>query len=166
MYRCEVKIIKRSSGRSSVAAAAYRSGEKLTDERTGQVHDFTRRKTPIATEILTPDGAPAWTRDRAQLWNRVEAAETRRDAQTAREFLLSLPRGLPPAAGRDLVRGYVREHLVARGMIVDVAYHDEGGENPHAHLMATMRPLDGQDFAARKDRTWNDRERMAEWRPG
>ena len=163
-FHSTLKVISRSSGRSSVAAAAYRSGERLTDERTGRVHDFTRRRTPISTEILTPDGAPAWTRDRGQLWNRVEAAERRWDAQTAREIEVSIPRELSPAAGRDLVRRYVRSQFVARGMIADVAYHGEGTEQPHAHIMLTMRPLAGDDFAKTKDRSWNDRRRAQEWR--
>ena len=167
IYRCSISVVSRSAGRSAVAAAAYRSGERLTDERDGgKVHDYTRRTTPISTEILTPDDAPAWTRDRGQLWNRAEAAERRSDAQLAREVQLAIPVELSPAASRDLVREYVREQFVSRGMVADVAYHDLGGDQPHAHVMLTMRPIDGEDFAKRKERTWNDRERMAEWRPG
>ena len=155
--------MSRSSGRSSVAAAAYRSGERLTDERAGKVHDFTRRRAAISTEILAPDGAPAWTRDRAQLWNRAEAAERRRDAQTAREIEVSLPRELSATENRDLVRRYVRSQFTRRGMVADVAYHDLEGDHPHAHILLTTRPLDGDRFG-NKNRTWNDRKLGQAWR--
>ena len=92
IFRFEMKLVRRAAGRSIVAAAAYRSGSKLIDQRTGESVDYTRRQGVIHTEILAPQGAPRWALDRARLWNAVEAGERRKDAQLAREAILALPR--------------------------------------------------------------------------
>ena len=159
-------IISRGEGHSVVAAAAYRAGERIVEMRTGQIHDYRRRSGVDSTEILAPAGAQSWTRDRATLWNRVEQAERRRDAQLARAFDLALPRDLDAATNQALTREFLLRHLVSRGMVVDVAFHDLDGPNPHAHPLATMRELDGHGFAARKNREWNGRELVSECREG
>ena len=93
IYHLEGKIISRSQGRSSVAAAAYRAAEKMVDERTGLTHDFTQKEHDVAhAEILLPEGAPAWMAERSELWNHVEHIEKRKDAQLAREFNITLPK--------------------------------------------------------------------------
>src|ERR1700675_62396 len=97
IYRFEAKVIGRSAGRSSTASAAYRAGEALTDERTGLAFDYSRRRGVLHSEIMAPADAPDWMRDRAQLWNAVEKAEKRKDAQLSREILLSLPHELTHA---------------------------------------------------------------------
>ena len=84
IYRFSAEIIGRGKGYSATAAAAYRAGERIEDERTGEVHDYRRRDGVLHAEILAPEGAPAWARDRAKLWNAVEQAERRRDAQLSR----------------------------------------------------------------------------------
>lgn len=140
-----------------MAAAAYRSGERLTDERQKLTHDYTRRDDVTHSEIITPDDAPAWAKDREQLWNRVEAAEKRKDARTAKETLVALPRELTPDQHREALREFVREQFTSRGLVADVAIHvpkaRDGGEQPHAHILTTTRPLDGDGFAKGKDRT-------------
>ena len=163
IYHLNAQIVKRSEGASAVAGAAYRAGEQLVDERTGEVHDY-RRKAVDGSVILTPAGAPAWTRNRAQLWNRAEAAERRGDAQVAREVRVAIPCELPAPAGRDLVRKFAEEQFVDRGMIADIGFHGEGGPNPHAHILLTMRPIDRDEFSKRKDRSWNDRSALHQWR--
>ena len=84
-YHCSVKIISRSSGRSSVGASAYRSGEKLYNQRDGQTHDYTKKSGVVFNTILTPDHAPDWTKNREQLWNQVEQIEKSKNSQLARE---------------------------------------------------------------------------------
>ena len=163
IYHLNAGVVKRSEGHSAVAAAAYRAGEKLADERTGEVHDYTRRGGVNASEILAPAGAPAWALSRETLWNRVESAERRKDAQVAREVRVAIPSELSRDAGRDLVRDYVRREFVDSGMVADVAWHDEGGNNPHAHILLTMRQIDRDDFG-KKVRTWNDKETLVGWR--
>ena len=83
IYHCSAKIIGRSSGRSSVGAAAYRSGTKLHNEYDGLTHDFTRKKGIAHSEILLPPNAPVAFADRLTLWNAVEQIEKGAQAQLA-----------------------------------------------------------------------------------
>lgn len=167
IYHCSVKVISRATGRSAVAAAAYRSGERLTDERLGKCHDYTRKSDIEHREIMAPDRTPDWMLDRSRLWNGVEAAEKRKDAQLAREVEISLPRELDAEGRRTLVDSYVREQFVSQGMIADVSLHrghsTDGQEQPHAHVMLTMRDLTGEGFG-KKNRDWNAAERLEGWR--
>lgn len=169
IYRFSAKVIGRSSGRSATAAAAYRSGELVRDERTGLEHDYTRRQGVIHSEIIAPDNAPEWMKDREQLWNAVEAAERRKDAQLSREIQLALPHQLDDAQRLDLVRGFVKDEFAARGMVADVSIHaaDAQGDdrNHHAHVMLTMRSLTDTGFG-NKERAWNDEKLLEHWREG
>ena len=166
-YRFEAQIISRSDGRSSVACAAYRSAALLYDERTGETHDYTRKSGVVHEEIMLPEGAPPWAADRQQLWACVELAEKRKDAQVARELLLSLPHQLTHEQRVELVQRFVREVYVAQGMIADIAIHlphrDGDHRNHHAHVMLTMRGIEGEGFGG-KVREWNDRALLAKWR--
>ena len=163
IYHFNAQIVSRSTGASAVAGSAYRSGERLTDARTGEAHDYRRRDDLDGAEILAPREAPAWAQDRAQLWNAVEAAERRKDAQVAREVRVAIPRELRPDDGRALVRDYAQRAFVDRGMVADLAYHGGQGENPHAHIMLTTRPLTPEGFGP-KNRDWNKKEQLASWR--
>lgn len=166
-YRFEAQIISRLDDRSSVACAAYRSASLLFDKCSGETHDYTRKGGVVHEEILLPDGAPSWTSDRQQLWSAVELAEKRKDAQVARELLLSLPHQLTHEQRLELVRRFIGEQFVAKGMIADIAVHlpHRNGDhrNHHAHVMLTMRSIDGEGFG-KKDRSWNDRALLQEWR--
>ena len=163
IYRLSADVMKRSAGRSATAAAAYRAGADIADERTGQRFDYTRRRGVLHSEIMAPADAPAWMRDRAQLWNAVEKAEKRKDAQLARDIELALPHELSHAQRVELVRVFVGAEFVARGMVADVAIHAPSGRgdqrNAHAHIMLTMRALTGEGFG-NKERGWNDTERL------
>ena len=163
IYHMGAMVISRGSGGSAVAAAAYRSGERIGDERTGETHDYARRSGVDGTEIIAPNGAPDWVRDRSRLWNEAEAAEKRKDSQVAREVRVALPSELYQQQRRDLVREYVRAEFTDRGMVADVAYHGGYGDNPHAHIMLTTRTLTEQGFG-QKNRDWNGKERLADWR--
>ncbi|MBF0562780.1 MAG: MobA/MobL family protein [Alphaproteobacteria bacterium] len=167
IFHLSARVVKRSGGRSATASAAYRAGEEIADERTGQRFDYTRRHGVVHAEIMAPDNAPAWMHDRAQLWNAVEKVEKRKDAQLAREIELALPHELPPAQRVELVRSFVAAEFVAQGMIADVAIHAPGKRgdqrNAHAHIMLTMRELTGAGFG-KKARGWNDNDQLAHWR--
>ena len=91
IYHLSVKAISRSAGRSATAAAAYRAGCKIADERTGEIHDYTRKGGVQSADLVLPDGAPEWAFDRSALWNAAESAEKRKDACVAREFEVALP---------------------------------------------------------------------------
>ena len=136
-----VSIIKRSEGRSAVAAAAYRSGTKLTNEWDGLTHDYTRKGGVVHAEIMLPAHAPPEFADRSTLWNSVEQIEKARDSQLAREIEAALPRELSREQQLALVRAYVKDNFVDKGMCADFAIHDKGTGNPHVHIMLTVRPL-------------------------
>ena len=166
IHHLDVSIISRGKGHSVIAAAAYRAGVRLIDERTGEVHDYTRRSGVDGAPILAPAGAEPWTQDRSTLWNAAEKAEIRRDAQLARSWVLALPRELDPATNKRLGREVFDRHLVSRGMVVDLYFHELDGENPHAHALSAMRALAGAGFAPRKNRDWDDKQLVAECREG
>ena len=136
-----ISIIKRSAGRSAVAAAAYRSGTKLTNEWDGMTHDYTRKGGIVHAEIMLPAYAPPEFADRSILWNSVEQIEKARDSQLAREIEAALPRELSIEQQLALVRSYVKDNFVDKGMCADFAIHDRGTGNPHVHIMLTVRPL-------------------------
>ena len=152
IYHFSAKMISRSTGRSAVAAAAYRTAERIEDHRQGLEHDYSNRSGVLHTEILAPDGTPEALRDRATLWNAVEQVERRKDAQLAREVTVALPHELTDAQRASLVRSFVQSAFVDRGMIADVALHSPGREgderNHHAHIMLTTRKavLHGNDI--------------------
>lgn len=159
-FSWSMQIIGRSAGRSVVAAAAYRAGERLHDRRSGITHDYSNRTGVEHTTILLPDKAPAWCKniDRETLWNAVEDAEKRKDAQTARELRIMIPRELDEQARIAIVCDYLRKAFVSKGMIADVSFHNkiasDGLEQPHAHCLLTMRPLEPTGFGPKSRHDW------------
>lgn len=151
-YRLAARPVSRVSGRSSVAAAAYRSGARLYDERVGKLHDYRRRAGVRESFLVVPDGAPAW--DRQQLWAAVEAAEARTDARTAIDFQLSLPAELDEAARRALAERFAVHLADTYGLASDVALHEADAEgdqrNEHAHVLATTRQLTVEGFGLKQ----------------
>lgn len=161
IYRCEIKTVSRSQGASAVAGAAYRAGLGLTDLRTGERHDYTRKQGVVASGILTPAGSPEWAHDPAQLWNAAEAAETRKNSVVAREFLVSLPHELTDDQRADLARD-LTAHLVGRfGFAAMFAIHapDKSADarNHHVHILATARRMEPTGLSA-KTRELDDRK--------
>ena len=147
IYHCSIKIISRGKGKTAVGSAAYRAGEKIKNDYDGITHDFTKKGGVVHTEILLPDHVPREYLDRSVLWNAVERVEKAKNSQLAREFELALPMELSREQNINLVREYVKENFVDKGMCADVCIHDKGEGNPHAHIMLTMRPIE-------QDGTW------------
>ena len=166
-YRLSVKLISRSVGRSATAAAAYRAGSRIHDERSGLTFDYRRRDDVLDRAIYAPENAPYWVADRARLWNEVELAEKRRDAQVAREIQVSLPCELSLAVSRELLRAFVARECVARGMVADVTIHaaHKGSDtrNIHGHILLSTRRIEANGFGD-KERSWNDRAVLDGWR--
>src|SRR5665811_35802 len=104
IYSFHAQVISRKAGRSSVASAAYRAGGILYDERTGVTYNYTHKEGVAHTEILAPEGAPEWVKDRSTLWNTVERVEIRKDAQLARELMIALPVELTKEQQIELLR--------------------------------------------------------------
>ncbi len=167
IFHLSAKVISRSSGRSAVAAAAYRGAERLHDERLDRDRDFTNKDGVVHSEVMLPEGAAQELSDRERLWNAVEAAEKRKDAQLAREVEFAIPRELSQEQGIELARDFLEAEFVARGMIADLNVHwdigADGQPKPHAHVMLTMREVTKDGFGA-KVRDWNKAELVEQWR--
>ena len=146
IYHLSMKSIARASGRSAVAAAAYRSGECLLNQRDGLVHDYERRSGIAHAEIVLPEGVVAdWARNRLALWNAAEAAEKRKDARVAREVEVALPHELDAEQRLELTRGFAQDLADRFGVAVDFAIHEPHDasdvRNHHAHLLMTTRQV-------------------------
>lgn len=142
IFSASTKPIARSAGRSAVASAAYRAGVELVDQRTGLIHDYTRRGGVVSAEVILADGGSA---DRSVLWNAAEVAERRKDSRTAREWLVALPAELAAPERSALARAFGIELAERYGVAVDIAVHapDRDGDqrNHHAHLLTTTRTV-------------------------
>lgn len=139
IYHCSIKNISRGSGKSAVASASYRAGEKLEDLETGLIHDYTQKKEIAYSEIFLCKNAPKEYQDRGTLWNAVEQIEKQSKARLAREWEVALPNELTLEQSKELVKGFAQS-LVDEGMCVDVNIHWKEG-NHHAHIMATVRAI-------------------------
>ena len=162
IFHFAAQVISRSDGGNAVAAAAYRAGMRFSCARTGLVFNSTRKREVAYRAILAPQGAAAWVFDRPQLWNQVEATETRANSQLAREVEVALPIELTHAQHIALLHGYVNEHFVSLGMVADIALHAKTG-NPHAHIMLTLRDVEAEGFGGKR-RDWNSPALVSRWR--
>ena len=157
LYHFHVTQIKRSAGQSAVAAAAYRSGEKLHSEYYGEDSDYTRKGGVICSEILLPSYAPPEYADRETLWNAVEKAERGKNAQLAYSFDIALQNEFSMEENIDIARQFLLDNFVNRGMVVDFAVHqpdkeDGGISNPHFHVICPIRPIE-------PDGSWGNKQR-------
>lgn len=157
-FRLEVQAIKRADGRSAVAAAAYRAAVSLHDQRLEMTFDYTAKSGVVFSGVMAPETAPPAFLDRQTLWNAAEAADKRADSRTAREVMLSLPHELTDDQRHGLVRAFVAQSLVARGMIADYALHDPDAHgdprNHHVHILVTTRRVTPDGFGL-KGREWD-----------
>ena len=144
IYHLEAKVVSRGAGRSAVAASAYMSCSRLYNDYDGIQHDYTKKQGLVWQQVFLPEYAPQEWQDREKLWNAVEENEKAKDSRLAREFIAALPRELDRQAQISLIQEYVQEQFVAEGMCADAAIHDTDGQNPHAHILLTVRPLDEQ----------------------
>lgn len=165
IFQFNMQIIGRSEGRSVVSAAAYRSAEKINNDYTGTVDDYTRKKWVEHSEVCLPPNAPSKYKDRSVLWNSVELTEKGRTARLAREIEAALPIELSMEENIRLVQDFVQNTFISDGMIADINIHnppvtDSRGvplnkerkpasgmeemvfQNPHVHILLTVRPMD------------------------
>ncbi len=164
IFHCSLRVFSRAEGHSAVAAAAYRAGMELRDERRGFTHRYQHRKGVVKSFILAPPTAPENTYNRAQLWNAAETAETRKNSRVAREIILALPHELTPAAREAVVRDMAQWLVNRYHVAVDTALHrpvDGDGHdkrNHHAHLLFTTREVT-KDGMGKKTRVLDDKEK-------
>ena len=190
IFHMSFSNISAGKGRSAIASAAYRSGEKLFDDKEGRYYFYTRSVMPESF-ILTPKNAPEWASNREQLWNEVEKKDRKSNSRYAKEFNVALPIELSAAEQKELLTKYVQENFVDQGMVADVAIHRDHQDNPHAHVMLTNRPFNPDDSWGLKAKTqyikdengkqlltksgfpkqrkiwlvdWDKKEKITEWR--
>jgi ATP-dependent exoDNAse (exonuclease V) alpha subunit len=169
IFHLSVKTVSRSAGQSATASSAYRSGEKIRCNREGITHDYTRKSGIEGKGIFTPEDAPSWARNREQLWNAAEAAETRKNSTVAREFEVAFPAELNKRERQELIRNFAKAIVIRHQCVVDVAMHEpsrEGDErNYHAHVLLTTRRIDHTGFTE-KTRELDERKsgEVVHWR--
>lgn len=168
-YHFTAKAVSFGKGQSAVHTAAYNARTQLQQEREGrQTAEYLSHGATLFSGIFAPKGAPDWVQDREQLWNRAEAAERQKNGQPARNIEFAFPHQLDQQQREWLLKDFVREQFVRKGMIADANIHapHPGGDerNYHAHVLVTMRELDGENFAKTKNRDWNKREQLEQWR--
>jgi hypothetical protein len=160
IYHLSVKTVSRSDGRTATAAAAYRAGAQIVDDRTGEIHDYRRKKGIVSATLFVPEDAPAWASKRAELWNKAEESETRKNSTVAREFEVALPDELNTDQRQELAHALAVELVKNHRCAVDVAIHEPGKEgdtrNHHAHILCTTRRLGPGGFGD-KTRELDDR---------
>lgn len=169
IYFLNLTTFGRSAGSSAVNAAAYRSGERMYDERSGRTYDHSGRQDVLHKEIMLPNQFAAanmsWAMDRNGLWNIAERAEVQSNARVAREYLVALPAELSPQGRLTLVAGFSRELVERYRFALDIAIHaprDYPGSDPrnfHAHLLATTREVTREGLGAKTTLEWSDTNR-------
>lgn len=167
VYRFNARIISRSQGHQVVASAAYRAGEKFYDAKYDKTHDYTKKSDVVHNEILLPENTPEWMKDREKLWNAVEAKENRKDSQLAREVVIALQRELTLKQNIEITKEFIQTYFVSKGMVADISIHNpkakDGLDQPHAHVMLTMREIKNGTFGL-KERSWNEKIELILWR--
>jgi len=190
IYHYHFQIIGRKSGRSVVASVAYRAGEKIKNEYDGRItnaiayrsgeiidnqqddktFDYTHKRGIVYTEILLPENAPREYFDLSTFCNAIEMKEKRRDAQLVRECEISLPVEFNTDEQIELVRDYIQNKFVDKGVCAHISIHDKKDGNPHAHVILTMRDVDENGFGKRRAEEqgvngyMKRHQRIKEWR--
>jgi ATP-dependent exoDNAse (exonuclease V) alpha subunit len=159
-----VKNYSRGKGYAVLSAAAYRCGKRLNDRYYGKIHDYTHKRGIVHSQILLPSTAPEEYSDRETLWNEVERAEKRCNARLAKEVRLALPNELSIEDNIQMVDRYVTDNFINIGMCADVAIHNKGDGNPHAHILLTTRSVTPEGFNGNKDRSWDSKAVLIQWR--
>lgn len=152
IFHISFSNISAGKGRSAIASAAYRSGEKLFDDKECRRYFYARSVMPESF-ILTPKNAPEWASDREKLWNEVEKNDRKSNSRYAKEFNVALPVELSESEQKELLTKYVQENFVDQGMVADVAIHRDHPDNPHAHVMLTNRPFNSDGSWGLKAKT-------------
>lgn len=158
------KMFTRSKGHSAVGKAAYRSAEKLYDQRLDKTFDYSNKSDLLYKEIMLSKSAPEKFLNREILWNEVEASEKRKDSQLAREIEVSLPKELTEEQNIKLAKEYVKNQFISLGMIADLCIHKgHGRDQPHAHIMLTTREVSEKGFG-KKVVEWDKQPILYNWR--
>ncbi|HEM8880403.1 TPA: MobA/MobL family protein [Providencia stuartii] len=162
LMHMQFKILKRSEGKSAVYLTAYNNRLRARDERTGELYNYTKKEDLYYSEVMLPNNAPERFRDAVTLWQNIEQVESRKDAQLARYFIVALQNELTLEQNKKLLKRYIKKNFTDKGMIADIAIHDDKN-NPHAHVMLTLREVNENGFSNKK-REWNNPALVEIWR--
>ncbi|EQB5293369.1 MobQ family relaxase [Salmonella enterica] len=162
-FKVLTRTTKTGKSKSSLYLAAYNSRSKLKDELTGLTFDYTKINDLYKSGIILPEEAPEKFYDRATLWGEVEKSEKRKDSQICRHAIIALPAELNGEQNEELLKKYLKQNFIKKGMIADYAIHDIN-KKPHAHIMLTMRKCENGGFSKKKAREWNDPKLAEVWR--
>ncbi|RFT08034.1 hypothetical protein DYB39_20825 [Providencia rettgeri] len=162
LMHMQFKILKRSEGKSSVYLTAYNNRLRARDERTGELYNYTKKEDLYYSEVMLPNNAPSRFSDAVTLWQNIEQVESRKDAQLARYFIVALQKELTLEQNKKLLKRYIKKNFTSKGMIADIAIHDDKN-NPHAHVMLTLREVNENGFGNKK-REWNNPALVEIWR--
>lgn len=168
MYHFQNKFVSKANGQSATAKAAYNSASRIKDFKENEFKDYSNKQCDYS-EILLPNNADDKFKDREYLWNKVNDVENRKNSQVAREIIIGLPNEFDPNSNIELAKEFA-ESLSNEGMIVDLNIHKINDENPHAHLLCTLRGLDkNNEFEPKRKgndyiRDWNTNDKHNEWR--
>lgn len=140
IFHLSVKIISRSKNQSIIAKVAYRAGEKLQDDETAKIYDYTHKKEVVFSEILLCENAPKEYLEKKILWSAVQKIEKQSNAQLAREIEVALPKEFDFETQKKVLREYIKKNFIDVGMIADYSIHSKEN-NPHAHILLTTRKI-------------------------
>lgn len=166
IFHLSIKPISRSLGRSATASSAYRSAQKIKDERTGEIHDYSKKQGVETSFIITPNNEKI---TRQELWNIAEFAEKRKDARVAREIEIAIPSELNKNIRKELVANFVKELVKQYGFATDVSIHEPSKKgdqrNHHAHILCTTRKFSAGKLYEKTDLEKENKALKAENKP-
>lgn len=181
IYSLHCSIISRGKGGSITRTGAYNNRIRLKEARTGKTYNYSASKDILAKGILLPENAPQHLHDFQVLFEELDAAEKRKDAQLARDIIIALPNELSLKDQIALVEEFCRDNFVNEGYAANYAIHSdlradkeapkdilpvlEYKDNPHAHLIIPFRKVGENGFSRTKlDSRVKDRQQLVSLR--
>ena len=113
-------------------------------------YQHVRVKSQEVLEHIEPGGCmPSWVKDPAVFWKAADTHE-RANAKVYMEYELALPNELTAKQRKTLVEAFLNQHVVTHQYPHSYAIHNvksriEGIDQPHCHLMLSLKANDGLD---------------------
>lgn len=173
IFRLQTELLQRSKGHSVARRVNYITGERLFDVEKQMM--FQDERDDIQwKDIMLPEIAPSTFNELQTLCDAMEQAEKRRDARIARQYILCLPRELPPSAHKRMIKQFIQDNFTSRNLCAIAAIHnglnpdDILKSNPHAHIIVSTRSVGKEGFSKKKDRDLDSKPHlrglMNKWR--
>lgn len=143
LYYFHLTLISRGKGQSIVDVSENRACEKLYSRYNNKIYDYSNNHHIIYKEIFLPANAPQSYNDRSILWNSVEESEKLKNSQLARQIKIALQPEIDLATQLKILRCYIKENFVSRGMVADVTVSRNKEKKLYAYILLTLREIDG-----------------------